>query len=64
MEYYGVKIDIASMTNEEVGIARQKAHLIASRSDLGSLRNNAEDISKDLNRQLLLRKLYAHKHSS
>ena len=64
MEYYGVKIDTATMTNEEMDNARQKANLLASRTDLGVLRSDATDISKALDHQLLLRRLYAHKHSS
>lgn len=64
MEYYGVKIDTATMTNEEMSEARKKAHLLASNPDLGDFRSNANEISKGLDRQLLLRKLYAHKHSS
>jgi len=64
MEFYGVKIDTATMTNEEMDNARHKARALSSRADLGVLCGDAVDISRVLDRQLLLRKLYAHKHSS
>lgn len=64
MEYYGVKVDTATMTNEEMDSARCKARVLLGRNDLGNLHNGVKTICDDLERQLLLRKLYAHKHSS
>lgn len=61
MEYFGVKIDISTMSYDDLKTARSNAYSLLAKKSFEEYQNEINAICKELDFELSLR---SHKHSS